>query len=147
MAKKEKFFGFRLHLIVDPRGIPVSLAILPGAYHDLTPLYEISSPLPENSTLIGDKAFNCKIMEAALAEFGITLMPKRRKNMKEQWSLFQERFILGGRRQIETSFSILTEVMGLDRIKARTLKGFVLKIYAAVLALIFHITNAQAYAA
>jgi len=53
-AQEEKFFGFRLHLVVETTGIPVSLAILPGAYYDLTPLYEITFPLPKNSTVIGD---------------------------------------------------------------------------------------------
>ena len=104
VAKKEKFFGFRLHLIVDRDGVPVSLAILPGADHDLTPLYEITSPLPQGATVIGDKAFNCQLVESELAEMGVFLMPKRRKNMKKQWPLFQERFILCRRRQIETSF-------------------------------------------
>jgi transposase len=137
---KEKFFGFRLHLIVDTDGIPVSIAIMPGAYHDLTPLYEITSPLPQNSTVIGDKAFNCESDEKALKEFGVTLMPKRRKNMKKQWSLFQERFIIAQhRRQIETSFSILSNIMGHNRVKATTLAGFMLKTYAAVLAMIFYL--------
>ena len=148
VAKKEKFFGFRLHLIVDTTGIPISLAILPGAYHDLTPVYEITSPLPQNSTVIGDKAFNCHLLESALSEFGITLMPKRRKNMKKQWSLFQQRFIINqNRRQSETSFSILAEIMGLDRLKARTLTGFIIKTYAAVLALVFYITTDRKAAA
>ena len=70
VAKKEKFFGFRLHLIVDPDGLPVSLAILPAAYHDLTPLYEITSPLPQDTTVIGDKAYNCQLVESGLAELG-----------------------------------------------------------------------------
>lgn len=140
-AKKEKFFGFRLHLVVDTKGVPVSLAIVPGAYHDLTPVYEISSPLPENSKVIGDKAFNSQRDEKGLNEFGISLMPIRRKDMKKQWSLFEERFIIREHReQIETSFSILSDVMGLNRLKATTLSGFILKVYAAVLALIFHIT-------
>ena len=60
--------------------------------------------------------------------------------MKAQWSLFQEYFIIGrNRRQIETSFSILSEIMGLDRLKARTLQGFILKINAAIIGLFFHI--------
>jgi len=140
-AKKEKFFGFRLHLIVDVEGIPASVAIIPGAYHDLTPVYEITSPLPENSTLIGDKAFNCEADEKALKELGTTLMPIRRKDMKKQWSLFSERFIIREHReQIETSFSILSDVMGMNRLKATTLAGFILKAYAAVLALIFYTT-------
>ena len=45
------------------------------------------------------------------------------------------------RKQIETSFSLLTEQMGLQQLKSRTLEGFLLKIYTAVLALIFHITT------
>jgi len=40
-AKKEKFYGFRLHLIVDLEGIPVAVEIMPGAYHDLDSLYEL----------------------------------------------------------------------------------------------------------
>ena len=75
VAKKEKFFGFRLHLIADAKGIPVSFVILPAAYHDLTPLYEITTPLPQGSALIGDKVFNCKSLENDLANFGITLSP------------------------------------------------------------------------
>ncbi len=99
------------------------------------------TPVPENSTVIGDKAFNCESDEKAVKEFGITLMPIRRKNMKKQWSLFEERFMIREHReQIATSFSILSDVMGLNRLKARTLAGFILKAYAAVLALIFYLT-------
>jgi hypothetical protein len=39
-AKKEKCFGWRLHLICTPAGLPVSFTRLPAAYHDLTPLHE-----------------------------------------------------------------------------------------------------------
>jgi len=39
-AKKEKFFGWRLHLICTLEGVPVSFAILPAGFHDLTPIHE-----------------------------------------------------------------------------------------------------------
>jgi len=146
-AKKDKFFGFRLHMLVDKSGIPVSIDILPGACHDLTPIYEITSSLPVNSTVLGDKAFNCKEIEEDLSELGITLMPKRRKNMKRQWALFQEYFINEHRRQIETSFSLLCELMGLEHLKARTLRGFIIKVYAGVVALIFHLSSRQRHTA
>jgi hypothetical protein len=139
-SKNEKFFGFRLHMITTDEGIPVSIQILPGGFHDLTPVYEITCSLPDESTLLGDKAFSCAPVEENLKDFGITLMPKRKKNQKKQWLLCEERFIGENRRQIETSFSILSDVMGLNRLRARTLDGFLLKTYAAVLALIFHIT-------
>jgi len=138
-AKKEKFFGFRLHVITLTNGIPVSIQILPGAFHDLTPMYEITYSLPKNSILIGDKAYNCKTTEEILKNYGINLMPIRKKNHKKQWFMCEERFIRENRHQIETSFSILSDVMGVNRLRARTLDGFLIKTYAAVLALIFHI--------
>ncbi len=36
-AKKEKFFGWRLHLVITPEGIPASFELLPASYYDLTP--------------------------------------------------------------------------------------------------------------
>lgn len=139
-AKKEKFYGFRLHLIVNTNGIPVSMIILPGAEHDLTPIYEITNPLPQNSKVIGDKAFNSARDESILKELGTILMPRRRKNMKEQWTPFQEKFIINqNRERVETSFSILSDTMGLNRIKATTLSGFMIKAYTAVIAMIFYL--------
>jgi len=139
-SKNEKFFGFRLHMITTSCGIPVSVQILPGALHDLTPVYEITSSLPPGSTLIGDKAFSCASVEQNLKNYGIILMPQRKKNQTKQWLLCEERFIRQNRHWIETSFSLLSDVMGLNRLRARTLNGFLLKTYAAVLALVFHIT-------
>lgn len=138
-AKKEKFFGFRLHLVTNLKGIPVAMQILPAAYHDLTPIYETTFTLPKESTLLTDKAFNSQPIEATLLSFGITLMPLRKKNYKLQWSFFQERFISLKRRRIETSFSLLSDLFGLDRLKARTLNGFFLKVHSAALALVFHL--------
>jgi hypothetical protein len=139
VAKKEKFFGFRLHMITSREGIPVSFQILPGSFHDITPIFEITYSLPKKSTLIGDKAYNYEKAEDILKDYGINLMPIRKKNYKKQWFMHEERFIKENRHQIETSFSILSDVMGLNRLKARTLDGFIIKTYAAVLALVFHI--------
>src|SRR5205823_14097156 len=37
-AKKEKFFGWRLHLVCTTTGVPVACVLLPASYHDLTPI-------------------------------------------------------------------------------------------------------------
>ena len=139
-AKQQKFFGFRLHLITDITGVPVSVQLLPAAFHDLTPVLDISFPLPSGATILADKAYSCSPVEAALRDFGISLTPLRKKNQKHQWTFSEKNFISKTRRQIETSFSILSDVMGLNRLRARTLDGFFIKVYAAILALIFHIT-------
>jgi len=54
-AKKEKFFGWRLHLIINPKGIPVAFSILPASYHDLTPIHELTWLLPPWCELLADK--------------------------------------------------------------------------------------------
>jgi Transposase DDE domain len=55
-AKKEKFFGWRLHLICTPCGMPLSFQLVPAAFHDLTPLHELAVVLPPGARLFGDKA-------------------------------------------------------------------------------------------
>ena len=57
-------------------------------------------------------------------------MPFRKKNYKKQWLFCEELFIRENRHQIETSFSLLSDVMGLNRLRARTLNGLLLKVYA-----------------
>ena len=54
-AKREKFFGWRLHLICTAEGIPVSFDLLPASEHDLTPIHELTYNLPEGAAVFGDK--------------------------------------------------------------------------------------------
>ncbi len=46
-AKKEKFFGWRLHLITTPAGIPVSFALLEASHHDLRPFTSLVMCCPK----------------------------------------------------------------------------------------------------
>lgn len=81
-AKRAKFFGWRLHLVVTPRGIPVSFDRVPAAFHDLTPVHELMERLPAGAAVYADKAYNGADDEALLeGETGIRLIPRRRANM------------------------------------------------------------------
>lgn len=133
-AKDEKFFGWRLHLICTPQGVPVNFTLLPGAFHDLTPIYELSYELPEGADLFGDKAFNDATAEAILAEAGVRLIPVRRKNMTKQHGWAEEYDLRLYRKTIETLNS-QAESMGLNRLRARTNEGFFIKVHASLMAL------------
>lgn len=75
-AKREKFFGWLLHLICTPGGVPASFQLVPAAFHDLTPIHELALVLPPGSRLFGDKADNSAPDEASmLEETGIRLVP------------------------------------------------------------------------
>jgi hypothetical protein len=132
-AKDEKFFGWRLHLLCDADGIPVGFVILPGALHDLTPIYELSYDLPPGCKILGDKGYNDKEAEAILAAAGVRLVPIRKKNMKRhEWE--DEYDLRQHRKSIETVNSQL-ESMGINRLRARTNDGFYIKVLASLVAL------------
>ena len=139
-AKKERFFGWRLHLATTAAGVPVAFSLLPGALHDLTPVHELTFALPEGAAAYGDKAFNSKDDEASiLDETGVRLVPIRRANMAPNtWA--DKLALREHRRRIETTNSQL-EAMGVQRLRARTNAGFGIKVQAALLALT--LTNAR----
>lgn len=134
-AKKEKFFGWRLHLICTPSGVPVSFQLLPAAFHDLTPIHELAVVLPRTARLFGDKAYNSAADEASMLEqTGVRLIPVRRANMQPHVWFVDEIELRDYRHTIETVNS-QCEKMGLERLHARTNPGFELKVLASIIAL------------
>ena len=133
-AKREKFFGWRLHLICTPAGVPVSFSQVPGGYHDLTPIHELTYVLPEGAAVFGDKGYNAGDDEATiLAETGVRLVPIRRKNMKaNEW--VDEMDLRKYRKRIETVNSQL-EKMGIQHLHARSNEGVEIKVHASLMAL------------
>ncbi len=135
-AKKEKFFGWRLHLVCTPQGIPVSFALLEASCHDITPVHELCHVLPTGACLYGDKGYNSSDDESTLlSQAGVKLVPARRKNMKEQNTLSEFFALKRYRHGIETVNSQL-ESMGAQHLKARTNRGFFIKVHASLLAII-----------
>jgi hypothetical protein len=135
-AKKEKFFGWRLHLICTPSGVPVSFSMVAGGFHDLTPLHELAYALPDGARLFGDKAYNSADDEMSiLAETGVRVIPIRKANMAPHAWFLDELELREYRHTIETINSQL-EKMGVERLYARTNIGFDLKAHASLIALI-----------
>jgi hypothetical protein len=134
-AKKEKFFGWRLHLICTPDGIPVSFQLVPGGFHDLTPLHELAYVLPSGARLFGDKAYNSADDEASIvAETDVRVIPIRKANMQPHEWFLDELELREYRHTIETVNSQL-EKMGVERLHARTNSGLELKVHASLIAL------------
>jgi len=133
-AKREKFFGWRLHLLCTAAGVPVAFVLLPAALHDLTPVHELTFGLPAGASVYSDKAYNSRPDEATiLAETKVRLVPIRKGNMAPNtWA--DKLALREYRKRIETANSQL-EAMGVQRLHARTTAGRELKLHASVLAL------------
>ncbi len=132
-AKKEAFFGWRLHLICTPAGVPVRFDLVPGGLHDLTPIHELTSGLPAGATVYGDKGYNAAADEATiLTDTGVRLIPIRKANMAPtRWA--DKLALRAYRKRIETLYSQF-EAMGVARLRARTNPGLELKVHASLLA-------------
>lgn len=133
-AKKQKFFGWRLHLVCTPQGLPAAFDILPAAYHDLTPVHELTVGLPSGAVVVGDKGYISAVEARSILEAtGVRLVSTRRKNMvSNSWA--DDFDIKTYRKQIETFYSQL-EKMGIQSLHARTNRGFHLKTWSSLLAL------------
>jgi len=135
-AKREKFFGWRLHLICTADGVPVSFDLLPAGEQDLTPIHELTFILPDGATVFGDKGYVSDPDAASiLAACGVRFVAIRRRNMSpNSWA--DEYDLRLYRKRIETVYSQL-EAMGMQQLHARTNHGFDLKSWASLLALAF----------
>lgn len=133
-AKRQWFFGWRLHLVVTPLGIPVNVVLIPAGQPDLAPVHELLYGLPEGACVDGDKAYNSKNDEASLLdETGVRLIPLRKKKMEPNpWIDREHLFVL--RTRIETVNSQLA-AMGIERIHARTNAGVEIKVVASLVAM------------
>ena len=133
-AKREKVYGWRLHLVCSLAGIPVAFDLLPAGLHDLTPIDELTAALPAGATVYGDKGYNSAPDERWLWEQEeVRLVPQRKRNMwPNEWedavALSEER------RRIETVFS-QRDAMGIERLHVRSVAGLELKVHASLLAL------------
>lgn len=138
-AKRWKFYGWRLHLVCTPQGVPVRFQMLPGAWHELTPIFYLTAGLPKGASVYADKGYvSAKVRRAlrpsARRAEGVHLVAWAKKSMKrgntfEEWCGLKRY-----RHTIETANSQLVN-MGIQRLHARTNQGLAIKVLASLLAL------------
>ena len=138
-SRKQYFFGLKVHMIVDKNGIPIEFTFSPGSTSDIKALQEFSINLPPGSLLMGDKAYTSYFLEDELFALDkVKLLARRRRNLKRQNTLEEEFILSCCRNKIETVFSSITSRMP-RYIKARTEKGFCLKLFFFILAYMVHL--------
>jgi hypothetical protein len=134
-AKREWFYGLRLHWVCDGAGFPVAFDLLPATAHELLSTPYLLSDLPPNACVLGDGAYISAEMEILLYQTGtIHLISQRHKRMKIPNTPSELTLLKTRRSIIETAHSLL-EKMSVQRLQARTLTGFALKVVASLFAL------------
>lgn len=132
-SKKRYFYGLRIHLMVTEQGEPVEFFLMPGAFSDTSSLALYNFDLPEQSWIIGDKAYNNYTMEDLMREAGMELLPLRKKNSRRPVPPYMTYLQASIRKVVETTGSLIERLLP-KSIHAVTAKGFELKVALFVLA-------------
>ncbi len=133
-SKKEWFYGFKIQIITTEAGTPVQFDVFCGETGDVTAFQSTQIDLQEGSSLYADKAYNDYDEEDLLRECEqIYLKPQRKSNSKRKDLPFQVFLKKHIRKQIETSFAMITDLFP-RHLHATSIQGFLLKILLFVLA-------------
>lgn len=133
-SKKQYFFGIKVHMIVNEDGIPIEFCFTSGRTSDIAGLKLLPCELPEGATIFCDRAYTDYCLEEDLKQMAkLNLVPKRKVTHKRQHPQSLVYILNSVRNRIETVFSSITSRMP-RYIKARTEKGFYLKVFLFIMA-------------
>ena len=132
-AKDEKFFGWRLHLVCTPTGVPIAYQRAPASIHAVTLAYGLTVDLPPGTCVVADKGYVSAALAARLAtDANVRMLAARRKNMRPH-EPEDAACIRAHRYRIESVHSQL-ERMDIEDLYARTNDGMDIKILSSLIA-------------
>jgi hypothetical protein len=135
-SKEEKYFGFKLILLVTPEGLPINFALVPANLADCDTPWEVLDTI-QNLTVLADKGMiNQKQQLELKALRNIDLITPKRKNQKG-FNPRTNRLLSGIRQMVETVGSQLNSVVNLNRHYAKTVDGFITRMTAKLTAFTF----------
>lgn len=129
-AKREKYFGFKLHLLITPRGIPTNFDLTPANIPDGKMLEELTCEY-RHLVILADMGYLDQEKKQRLMKQNKVLITPYRKNQKQKNSAF-ERKLLKLRKKIETVFSQLKDQMNLAKTRAKSLLGLASRIIGII---------------
>lgn|SRR5512133_99238 len=138
-AKRETYFGFKLHLLTDRVGIPVHFDLSPANIADVAMAEEILG-YREDYAVLGDKGYVGEDLRARLFERrGVELLCPKRANQREREPKDDRRLLNAWRQRIEVVNAMLKDRFHLGSTLAKSLKGLVTRISAKMTAFLLGI--------
>lgn len=116
-AKKNKYYGFKGHLLINSHGVITNFTVTPARGSEREALWEIAEGI--QGLLIGDKGYISQKLAQELSNFGIDLQTPLRQNMKDERPRAVVKLIVKTRRLIETVIGQLKERFNIEKVWAR----------------------------
>ena len=133
-SKKETYFGFKFHALTTVDGFLTDYVITPANIDDRNAVWDLCDKY-NSISIIGDKGYiNKRLTPELKSQKDINLLFLKRKNSEYNYSKEIRKLIFKVRRRIETSFSQLAEHLNLNKVKSKSMLGFMTRTSIKVLA-------------
>jgi hypothetical protein len=126
------FYGFKLHLIVNPHGEVLAFVLTPGNVDDRKPVPDLAQTL--FGKLFGDKGYLSHPLFEQLWQQGLQLITGLRTNMKNHLMVLQDKLLLRKRYIIETINDQLKNISQIEHSRHRSPINFVINVLAGLIA-------------
>jgi len=137
-SKSLHYWGYKLVMLITTDGIPVAFELVPANTDERDAAEEVLSAANPGSIALGDKGFiNEERQEAWEKRHGVCVCTFRKKNQHKKNPPVIQRLLKENRRQIETAFSSMDRVEGLENQGAKTVLGLVSRTIAKIAAYTF----------
>ncbi len=130
-SKKEYYYGFEGHLIIDENGVIVRFALASANIDERKMMSNWIDSI--EGVILADKGYIGEDFQENLRENNIELMTTKRKNMKETRLKKELKEITRKRRLVETVISQLTERFNIAKVWARDLGHLVNRVIRKLL--------------
>ena len=133
-SKKQTYFGFKFHALTTVDGFLTDYVITPANIDDRNAVWDLCEKY-KSISIIGDKGYvNKRLTPELKIQKDINLLFLKRGNSKDNYPKDIKQLIFKARRRIETSFSQLTEQLNLNKVKSKSMLGFITRTSIKVLA-------------
>jgi len=137
-SKSLHYWGYKLVMLVTADGIPVAFELVPANTDERDAAEEILPAANPGSIALGDKGFiDEERQEVWEKRYGVCVYTFKRKNQHKQNSPAVQQLLKENREQIETAFSSMDRVEGLENQGAKTVLGLVSRTIAKITAYTF----------
>ena len=133
-SKTEWVYGFKVALVVDPDGVITAFGLAPAA-SDERPIGEALVASDRYGAYLADKGFTGVEWERLLMkQYGALVAATPKNNSRRAWPKPDRRWASGKRQIIEGVIGQLKDFFGLERHRAKTLGGLLVRLAAKVAA-------------
>ena len=133
-SKTEWVYGFKVALVVDPKGVVSAFGLAPAA-SDERPIGEALIADDRHEAYLADKGFTGVEWERRWLEvYGALVAATPKNNSRRAWSKADRRWASGHPQIIEGVIDQLKDFFGLERHRAKTLSGLLSRLAAKIAA-------------